>query len=237
MAERDLLDAEEPALTFSQLAQLAHDLKGPLSRVALETQVLESQLDDGDHVEMVHGIHRMLRNIDYLDRMVHDLIDSCALDGNRFTLHRKPTELCELLESVALQLAASTDRGRIVMDVRERVIVDIDALRIERVVANLLENALTYSLHGSLVVVRMEVAHGRVRVSVRDSGPGISTDEIGRIFDQYRRGLGTQAREGYGLGLFVSKQIVEAHGGLIGVRSAPGDGSEFYFELPLQQAP
>ena len=229
-----MADDAAHALTFSQLAQLAHDIKGPLARVALETQVLQTQLDDGDHIEMAEGLVRMLRNIDYIDRMVHDLIDACAIDNNRFSLHRRPTELCELLENVSLRLGTPDERGRIVLIARDRITVTVDPLRIERVVANLLDNALVYSQRETVIVVKLALTSKHVRVSVTDSGPGIARGELTRVFEEFRRGPAAAAtHDGYGLGLFVSKQIIEAHGGEIGVNSAPGTGSEFYFDLPL----
>jgi len=223
----------EHALTFAELAQLVHDFKGPLSLVALETQVLQAQLDDGAHIEMVDSIARVLLNINYIDRMVHDLIDSCALDTGHFKLHRVPTELRSLVESVARRMAALRDHDRIVVEAHQRVTLAIDALRIERVIANLVHNALAYSPEDTRVVVGLESGKGVARVSVRDTGPGISHEELAYVFDEYRRASTGFTHDGSGLGLFVSKQIVEAHGGRIGVDSMPGLGSEFYFELPL----
>jgi len=225
--------ASEHALTFAELARLVHDFKGPLSLVALESQVLQAQLDDGAHVEMVDSIARVLLNVNYIDRMVHDLIDSCAIDTGHFALHRAPTELRALVESVATRMTAWRDHDRLVVEADTRVTVALDALRIERVIANLVHNALAYSPEASSVVVGLRVTRGVARVSVRDRGPGIPREELPHVFDEYRRASTGCAHDGSGLGLFVSKQIVEAHGGRIGVDSMPGLGSDFYFELPL----
>lgn len=220
------------ALTFSDLSQLVHDFKGPLSLVALETQVLQKQLDDGAHIDMVHAITRVLLNVDYIDRMVHDLIDSCAMDAGHFELRRAPTDLRELLTNVTKRMAASKDRNRIALEAPRTAILRIDALRIERVVANLLQNALVYSPETTRVLVKLETSRSVARVSVRDAGPGIAPDKRERIFDEYHRSTNAYLHDGSGLGLFVSKQIVEAHGGYIGVESTRGSGSEFYFALP-----
>jgi signal transduction histidine kinase len=82
------------------------------------------------------------------------------------------------------------------------------------------------------VVVKLETTQRSARVSVRDTGPGIPTDQVDHLFDAFRRASTTSNPDGSGLGLFVSKQIIDAHGGRIGVDSKPGLGSEFYFELP-----
>jgi signal transduction histidine kinase len=222
------------ALTLSELAQLVHDFKGPLSLVALETQVLQKQLlDDGAHVDMVDAMARVLLNVDYIDRMVHDLIDSCALDAGHFELHRTSTDLRDLLERVTSRMATSRDAGRIALHAKVSAILRIDALRIERVVANLLQNALTYSPVEAQVAVRLETSRSIARVSVRDGGPGLARHELARVFDEYQRSSGSYLHDGSGLGLYVSKKIVNAHGGYIGVTSTPGAGSEFYFVLPL----
>jgi K+-sensing histidine kinase KdpD len=225
------MDADH-ALTFSELAQLVHDFKGPLSLVALETQVLQTQLDDGAHVEMVHAITRVLLNIDHIDRMVHDLIDSCAIDASHLELHRKSIDLCELLEQVTSRMAASRDRGRIVLDAPSRVVVHADALRIERVFAHLVHNALVHSPDETSVMVKLDTSQVFARISVRDAGPGMTRAQVEQVFDEHPR-CPSYLHESTRLGLFVGKQIVEAHGGHIGVQSTPGIGSRFYFELPL----
>jgi signal transduction histidine kinase len=109
----------------------------------------------------------------------------------------------------------------------------IDDLRIQRVVTNLLGNALKFAPRHTHVVVRLEACvDGGARISVIDAGPGMAAAETAYVFERYRRTKSASHFEGSGLGLFVAKQIVEAHGGMIGVDSVPGTGSRFYFELP-----
>ncbi len=222
--------ARGPRRSGLALAQLVHDFKGPLSLAALDTQLLLAQLDDGHHVEMVQAIKRVLLNLDYVERMVHDLIDTSAIDGDRFELRRRPTELRELLENV---IARVPHRERIVLEARECVSLELDALRLERVIANLVQNALVYSARDSQVLVRLEVSRELARVSVCDHGPGIARGELAHVFEPFRRAATSYMHDGSGLGLYVSKQIVEAHGGRIGVQSTVGVGSIFYLELPV----
>jgi signal transduction histidine kinase len=234
-----LVPEEEPAvmehaLTYSELVQLVHDFKGPLTLVALETQVLQMQLDDGAHADMVDAIGRVLLNVNYIDRMMHGLIDSWAIETGHFVLHRKSTELRDLLENVVARMTLSRERGRIVLEARGRATLDIDALRIERVIANLVYNALVYSSEDTRVTVSFTTTAEAARISVRDDGPGIAPAELEHLFDEARRGSVGQTHDGHGLGLFVSKQIIQAHGGVIGVESTVGVGSEFFFELPLK---
>jgi CheY-like chemotaxis protein len=95
------------------------------------------------------------------------------------------------------------------------------------------QNALKYARAASLIIVRLELRGEVAVVSVIDEGPGLTRDEVSYVFDKYRRARATETREGLGLGLFISKKIVEAHDGRIGVESAPGKGSTFFFEIPV----
>jgi signal transduction histidine kinase len=110
------------------------------------------------------------------------------------------------------------------------VYVDVDALHLQRVVTNFLSNALKYAPSRTDIVIAVDVAPARARVSVHDAGPGIRPQELVQVFEKYHRASDVRC-EGTGLGLFVSKQIVEAHAGTIGVDSLYGGGSSFFFEL------
>lgn len=165
--------------------------------------------------------------------MVQDLLDSCAIDGGHFTLHRRAADLRTLLEQAIERVAAGPDEHRVFLEASHPVTLSIDDLRIERVMANLISNALKYGSRGTAVVIRLESKPGRVRISVIDGGPGLTEDEMSYVFDEYRRAPSARAIEGSGLGLYASKRIIEAHGGRIAVESTRGVGSRFYFELPV----
>jgi signal transduction histidine kinase len=214
----------------SEVVQIVHDLKNPLATIALEMSLLEDKLVQA---ELKGAVTRVAQNVAFLDRMVHDLLDASALDAESFEIQRKPTELRSLLEHVVERATASRDRSRVFLETPASVTLMIDDLRIERVVANLLQNALKYSPSTSGVLIRLDVSPDVAKVSVIDAGRGITAEEKTFIFDKYRRAAVARALEGNGLGLYVSKKIVEAHGGRIGVDSVHGAGSCFYFELPL----
>jgi signal transduction histidine kinase len=124
---------------------------------------------------------------------------------------------------------STNDRARVTLDVRDILFVEGDEIRLERVVTNLVNNALKYC--PGTVTVRLDTRGGYACVSVIDSGPGLSAEQSRTVFDRYRRASTSQ--QGYGLGLHTSRRIVEAHRGRIGIASHPGRGSRFFFELPV----
>ncbi len=213
------------------VAQIVHDLKNPLATMSLETCLLDDNLARGDQTGARSAVARITRNIEFLDRMVEDLLDSCSIDAGHFEIHRQPTELRAMIERVVERTVATRDRDRVTVVALHPIVLAIDDLRIERVIANLLGNALKYAPRGP-ITVRLERTETVARLSVTDSGPGLTSPEMAYVFDKYRRATAAHGLTGNGLGLYVSKKIVETHGGLIGVDSVPGDGSRFYFELP-----
>lgn len=227
------LPGPNPAgLREEDVAQIVHDLKNPLATIALEACLLDGKLADPLNTDTRRAVGRIAHNIAFLDRMVQELLDLCSIDAGRFEIHRVPTELRALLADVVERVVSSRERDRVTLETAQPVTLAIDDLRIERVVANFIQNALKYAPKTSDIVVRLDVAATHVQISVIDAGPGMTPEEMSYVFDKYRRTNTARAHEGCGLGLFVSKQIVEAHGGRIGVESVRGTGSRFYFELP-----
>jgi signal transduction histidine kinase len=216
-----------------ELAQIVHDLKNPLSSIALETELLDARGVSCHGFDAGQAMARIRRNVRFLDRLIYDLVDVCTLSDGRFALRRTRCDLTTMIETVIDRVVPAADRHRVVLDAPYSVEALVDELRIERVVANLLDNALKYTPSTATIVVTVTREANSANVSVRDSGPGLSPADIALLFEPYRRGGSARGRSGTGLGLFVSKQIVEAHGGRIGVESVTGVGARFFFALPL----
>jgi signal transduction histidine kinase len=216
-----------------ELAQIVHDLKNPLSSIALETELLDARGVSCHGFDAAQAMARIRRNVRFLDRLIYDLVDVCTLSDGRFDLRRARCDLATLVTTVIDRIVPNADRHRVVLDAPYAVEAFVDELRIERVVANLLDNALKYTPSSATIVITVTQEAASANVSIRDSGPGLSSADIAMLFEPYRRGGSTRGRSGTGLGLFVSKQIVEAHGGRIGVESVSGVGARFFFALPL----
>jgi signal transduction histidine kinase len=227
------VETTDAGLREEDVAQIVHDLKNPLSTIAVEVRLLDDKLAHGHPPGTRDALARIIRNVEFLDRMVQDLLDLCAFDAGRLELHRRPTELRMLLEQIIDRVIPTRDRGRVSLHAAEPLTASIDDLRIERVVANLLQNALKYAPKITGIVVELAAVNDAIRVSVTDAGPGMTPAETSYVFDKFRRASTAGSREGSGLGLYISRKIVEAHGGRIDVTSLRGGGSQFFFELPV----
>lgn len=213
----------------TEVVQIVHDFKNPLATIALEMCILEDKLI---HTDLRGAITRVTQNVAYLDRMVQDLLDADSIESHGLEIHRRPTELRSLIEHAIERATATRDRARVFFEAPRPVSLALDDLRIERVVTNLLHNALKYSPSSTGVVIKLDVESDLVRVSVIDAGPGIRPEERRLVFEKYGRAASAHGHEGNGLGLYVSKRIVEAHGGRIGVEGVQPVGARFFFELP-----
>jgi signal transduction histidine kinase len=211
-------------------AQIVHDLRAPLSTMSLETDALEHASDGSDRHD--NAVAHIRDSITFLDRMLANLLDLCSQQSGHLELHRERTELRALITTVIERVVAAGDRERVFVDAAESIEARIDDLQIQRVVTNLVTNALKYAPARTRISIGVEPVGGVVRVSVKDAGPGLTPYEMMDVFDKYHRAVRSRSTEGHGLGLFISKQIVEAHGGTIGVESLRGRGSSFFFELP-----
>jgi signal transduction histidine kinase len=214
------------------LRSIAHDLRNPLNVIAMETSMLREILRDYEGRIVHASLRRIAENAAFMDRLIQELLDLSQLEAGRLELVCEPADLSTLVRNAVERMTATQEKGRIAVDLRATAEVRVDRTRIERVVENLIRNALKYA-PGSPVTVSLDRTDVRVAISVSDRGPGLSVDEARRVFDRDFRGSSARASQGFGLGLFVSRRIIEAHGGRIGLETSPGRGSRFFFDLPI----
>ncbi|MBA2539893.1 MAG: HAMP domain-containing histidine kinase [Deltaproteobacteria bacterium] len=221
--------AEIAELRAEHITAIAHDLKNPLSTIGLELRLLR-KASPGD---LEAALGRIEQNLASVNRMVHDLLDlGAALEGAPLVVRRERVDLGKLVREVVERTIAVHDRHRVFVDIWGSSPVLGDAPQLERVVANLLDNAIKYA-SSTYVVIKVDCPGRSARVSVIDSGAGLTPEECDGVFDKYRRGRLVAMQDGTGLGLYVCRRIMEAHGGKIAVDSALGRGSCFYFTLPI----
>ena len=208
------------------IGTIAHELRNPLGAINLAATVLRRRLGD----EHGPSLDRIVRQTRQLDRLVTDMLEARQVELGRLELRRDEVDLVALVRSVIDEMFAVERRPKFLAP--ERLAVSCDSDRVCQVLRNLLSNALKYAGNGELTV-RVEALEGHAAVRVEDHGNGIAPDALPHVFDRFYRAPGSaSSARGFGVGLYVCKQLIEAHGGAIDVQSKVGEGTTFSFTLP-----
>ncbi|MEW5957019.1 MAG: ATP-binding protein [Chloroflexota bacterium] len=216
------------------VADIAHELRTPLSVIQGNLRAILDDVYPLDKSEIAQIFDETL----ILSRLVNDLRELAQAEAGQLGLHLQPVEAAPLVEG-SLDLLAELAREKNIElavsrpSVLPPVLADPD--RVRQVLHNLLSNALRHTPEDGQITVTVEPQAGFLRISVADTGPGIPADDLPHVFDRFWRADKARARAhgGSGLGLAIARQLVEAHGGQIGVASEPGHGSHFWFTLPV----
>jgi signal transduction histidine kinase len=224
------------AISYQQredlLRGLTHDIRTPLSAIAMTAKVLSRTYGEGSP-DIQRRSELIANNVAAVEAMLRDLVEVAALEAGRIRLQRVPVDLATVIARVkdALPVGAQ-ERVNVNVRVGQLPRLEADPQRLERVLVNLITNALKYTL--GVVTVGARVDGGRVVLSVRDEGPGIGPEDLPHVFDKYYRAKGTGSKDGLGLGLYISRLLVEAHAGRIWAESEQGSGCTFNVALPLE---
>jgi two-component system sensor histidine kinase KdpD len=215
-------------LKTALLRTVSHDLRSPLTAIRAAAGGIGSPTIGSDQrhelAEVITG------ETERLSRLVEDLLDLSRLESGTANPHPEPCSLDEVVEAAASS-ATLRDAALDIQLPDDLPAVQADPAQLERVISNLLQNAVRYSNNGQPVAVRADASRGRVHLRITDHGPGISPSEITRIFEPFYRSPDASG-QGSGLGLAIAKGFVEGNGGRLWARSLPGQGSTFTIELP-----
>jgi signal transduction histidine kinase len=220
------------------LSVASHELKTPLTPLALKLQSLARDLGAQPEADFVlrarAHVEACRKQVRKVSELIGDLLDVSRIVAGRFTLELEEVELAALVREVASRHESHAEQARCTLtlslsEVRGRW----DRLRLEQVVTNLLDNAFKYG-QGHPVRVRLAEEAGRAVLEVKDEGIGIEPAGLSRIFQRFERAVSERHYGGLGLGLYITRTIVEGLGGHIGVESTPGQGALFRVELPLR---
>lgn len=215
---------------------VSHDLRSPLTAITGQAQLLAARAEPGSWVAV--RAESILRVSHRMATMIDDLVDAARHQSRRLQLDLQHVELAPFLNELLRRMSAALPCERVDLQVRgEGLAVQADPARLERIVVNLLSNALRYSPGPSRVQLQVEPAGGRVILAVVDHGPGIAEDDRPHLFEQYFRGHASAGSEGLGLGLHSAQLLVLAHGGRIRAEGTRGGGATFLVELPADQPP
>lgn len=217
------------------VSMVSHELRSPLTNIsgAVELMLQEEELSD-EYVRRMLGV--VGEQSERLIRLVRGVLDVSRIDAGRLYLDRQEVDLFPVLQRVVSSLQATTDFHWFELPSADSLpTVWGDEDRIEQIFFNLLDNAVKFSLSGGPIKIQMEAGEEEIMLSVTDPGVGIPAAKLDRIFQKFHRLDSDDAREtyGHGLGLYITKALVEAHGGRIWAESVEGQGSTFTFTLPV----
>ncbi|MHB0937355.1 MAG: PAS domain S-box protein [Armatimonadota bacterium] len=217
------------------LHTISHDLNNPLAVIKGHVDILTNDLpplQPGD--AMLFSLNAIQRSAQRMQVMIQDLTDAARWEGGQLELQCEPVALCKYLTDLLQRNAGVLDIERVQVDVPcDLPPVSADANRLERIFANLLSNALKYSDPGTPVYIHARRSDRMIEVSITDLGKGIAPEDLPHLFKRFFRARGARKSEGIGLGLYISRVLVEAHGGSIRVESEFEKGSTFSFTLPI----
>ncbi|HEU0031419.1 MAG TPA: ATP-binding protein [Kofleriaceae bacterium] len=220
------------------LGIVAHDVRAPLNAMALATKTLERQAAVMEHPRARHAVEMLATSLQRANRLICDLLDVSRIEGGALSIQRQAIEVSPVIrEALSGQELVAAEAG---VELAQAVVGDVPAVcgdrhRVLQVLDNLVGNALKFTPVGGRVTITARVRGDDVVFSVSDTGVGIPAESVRHIFDRFWQAERAR-RDGAGLGLTISKGIVEAHGGTIWVESTPGQGSTFSFTLPAIQA-
>lgn len=217
------------------LSVASHELRTPLTTIKGYTQLLAQTVNDITREDRVTYLSAVLGEIDRMMGLISELLDVSRIETNRLQLHPQAVNWLQFLDRQASAFRVQ-NRGRKInfLPRIEDVTLQVDPDRIRQVVDNLLSNALKYSPDGSDIDVVVEERNGTIATSFIDHGIGIPKDEVPQLFERFHRARNVSSRYygGLGLGLYIAKAIIQAHGGTIRIQSEEGEGSTFTVTLP-----
>ena len=216
------------------LSTISHDLRTPLTVIHGHAQLLDSMVRNEAARASIEAILQGSRS---MEAMIDALVNSAYLESGQLTLKQETVLLDVFIRDLLHRIGAALQRQEIAADLPDGLPpVLADPVRLERILLNLFSNAAKYSPAGTPVLVQAWQVEDRIAVSVRDQGRGIDAEDLPHIFERFHRTKEGRKGKGIGLGLYIARLLVEAHGGSIRVASTPGEGSTFVFTLPIADA-
>jgi signal transduction histidine kinase len=214
------------------LRAITHDLRTPLNAIYMQAHLVERGAGGAERAP--ERGHAIVRSCERMSEMLQDLSDSARLEAGRLQLTPQPLAVPAVVAELLERLRGGLDVDRVRLGSEGAVPRAMaDPRQLERILVNLLSNALKYSPAETEVIVRVARAGERVEISVADRGVGITPEDQVHLFERWFRAKGTRRPEGLGLGLYITRLLVEAQGGRIRVESAPGEGSVFRVAFPV----
>ena len=225
-------EAERKKDEFISIA--SHELKTPMTSIKGYIQLLERSVDKNDTQTVKVRLHKVQNQVEKLNLLVADLLDISKIESGKLKFNKKYFNFNKILDHIIEIMQQANPHVKFIRKGEIHTEIYGDEMRIEHVIINYITNAIKYAPESDEVHITSEQRGDEIYFSVRDFGIGIAKDHQLRIFDKFYRVEETSERfQGLGIGLYICQEIIERHQGSIGINSEPGEGSEFYFSIPL----
>lgn len=217
------------------IGMVSHELKTPLTSLKAYVQMLNAKTRNSDNDFIPNALAKVESQVNKMSTLINGFLNVTRFDSGKISLLKQDFNIAELIREVIEETALFTTSHHIAEDTCESLYVNADRDKIAQVISNLLSNAIKYSPRGKTIKVACERAGDMLKVSVKDEGMGIKPQYIDKLFERFYRVESTHTKtvSGFGIGLYLSAEIIERHNGRIWVESEAGTGSTFFFELPL----
>ena len=217
------------------IAMVSHELKTPLTSLNILLQVVGTKLKNNEDGFLATAMQKANIQVKRMTDMINGFLNVSRLESGKILIDKRSFQVDELLAEVIEEANLAGSMHRISFEPERPVSITADRDRISSVISNLIGNAVKYAPGGTGIEINCVVDNGKVVVSVKDEGPGIKPRDIERIFDRYYRVDADHTKHvaGFGIGLYLSAEIIHLHGGDIWVESESGRGATFYFSLPI----
>lgn len=226
-------EAERKKDEFISIA--SHELKTPMTSIKGYIQLLERSLNKNDIELTRNRVQKVQKQVEKLNLLIADLLDISKIESGKLKFNKKDFAFQELVDQIVEIMQQANPQVQIVQEGKVSGTVFGDEMRIEQVIINFMTNAIKYAPESDMIKITTEVRGSEIYFAVRDFGIGMSPEHQQKVFEKFYRIEETSERfQGLGIGLFICQQIIDRHQGRIGVNSDLGEGSEFYFNIPLQ---
>jgi len=237
-SQKDKIQKETEDLVYRRdefFSIASHELKTPVTSLKAYTQLLLMDAEGGGDSQQKNMLQRMDMQINKLTALINDLLDTSKIENGHLVYNKEVFSLKDLVKETIADLKPTSLDNELIFQNNVDANIDADRDRIGQVLNNFLTNAIKYAPDGKKIIIALNREDGKVICSVQDFGKGIVAEEQEKIFERFYRitGHNLNTFPGLGLGLFICKEIIEKHGGKIGLISERGRGSTFYFELPI----
>lgn len=216
------------------ISMVSHELKTPLTSINTYLQLLLRKAEKTDDQFLKQAYIQSLKQVKNMTDIINGFLNVSRLESGKLHMDKIEFDFSELLEEIKIDYKIQYSNHTLLFPDLQSTIVNADRLKIAQVLNNLVGNAVKYSVNGTSIHISVENIDDRIRVSVKDEGMGIKAENLNRLFDRFYRVEQESTIGGFGIGLYLSAEIIEAHGGKIWAESEIGEGSTFYFELPAK---